>query len=253
MLDTVFIPFIPELHALGTKKIISASCHKNADGKVDYSSTQGLQYDYFISPNLGSKVDNNSFRDLPKGTYHVFAENSQGCIGRDTINIGILNDRQFSYSTTNSSNIHCYGSVVFEARGGIGDYTYSISPDNVREESSGHYDGLCWGDYTLTAIDSAGCSISKKIKISEDLSAPENMFKHFTIYPNPANNEVWLKSDYLFQYDVSIINTMGQVLLKKSTHDKLTRLDVSSLSPGMYLLRFKSDVDHHERKLLIQH
>ena len=93
-------------------------------------------------------------------------KNAEGCIGYDSIMVGTIEDRTLM-STAFNSNIHCYGSVQVEAQGGIGFYQYRLSPATGTQSSHGIFDGLCWGEYNLTATDSAGCTISKKIIIDE--------------------------------------------------------------------------------------
>jgi len=75
------------------------------------------------------------------------------------------------------------------------------------------------------------------------VSVDENQYIQnlITIYPNPTNNTLNIKSEIDIS-NISIINTMGQVVLFKHLKgDKLHRIDVKSLDKGIYLLKTSTD------------
>ena len=174
-------------------------------------------------------------------------------MGEKEVTIAAADSLWASTLQTVTSNVHCYGTARIRAQGGQPNYTYTIQPAAYRQTQAGYFEGLCWGEYELTATDANACTLSKKVKILEDENAPTNMFHHFSVYPNPANNVLNLKSDYLFEYEVSLLSITGQNTITQYVHDKLASIPVGNLAPGIYILRFKSDVDLYERKIVIQH
>ena len=58
------------------------------------------------------------------------------------------------------------------------------------------------------------------------------------LYPNPSNGKI--RVDAPDKGDIEVFNSLGQVVLrlKQSAEDEY--LDVSSLSPGLYLLRLNA-------------
>jgi hypothetical protein len=56
--------------------------------------------------------------------------------------------------------------------------------------------------------------------------------KEFTIYPNPTSGELNIKSDFISE--VEVIDNFGKVLVKSDSN----RLDLSSLSSGVYLVKY---------------
>ena len=250
--STVSIPYELKDYDLDSTIVSNASCIQNSDGALEvYDTASSPNFSYSLIHDTDTLLGN-SHNNLFAKEYIVMGINNQGCIGRDTVSVSVLDNREFFYTTTKASNVHCYGSINAEATGGIGEYTYSIHPNSGRQTEHGYFDGLCWGNYILTSTDSVGCKLQEQFKIIEDLDAPFNLFHHFSVFPNPANDKIWLKSDYLFEYKVSIINALGQCLSKKDCHDKITSLDVDHLSPGVYILKFKSQIDYFERKIVIQ-
>ena len=65
------------------------------------------------------------------------------------------------------------------------------------------------------------------------------------VYPNPANNYLFLKSDaFNKEIEITIYNVVGQEVLKRKfqNSNSTLQLDIHSLSQGMYLLKIGSSV-----------
>ncbi|RLD27721.1 MAG: hypothetical protein DRI54_00645, partial [Bacteroidetes bacterium] len=73
----------------------------------------------------------------------------------------------------------------------------------------------------------------------------------FSIFPNPAINEIFIEiDDGAFIDEINIYNHLGQ---KVWVIDHFTdRIDVSMLKPGIYLIELISDRSKVRRKLLIK-
>jgi hypothetical protein len=78
----------------------------------------------------------------------------------------------------------------------------------------------------------------------------------FTIYPNPASNEVFLNlpSNGFDGLVLTLTNNLGQVLEKNepSGKDALIVLDVSGYAPGIYFVTIKSGSEITTKKLVVQ-
>jgi len=72
---------------------------------------------------------------------------------------------------------------------------------------------------------------------------------NFYIYPNPANKEInfFLSENTVFE--IELMNTLGETILKEKNKN---RLDVSSLPDGIYFLRLCQGTNFYTRKLVIQ-
>ncbi|MCB0447636.1 MAG: T9SS type A sorting domain-containing protein [Gelidibacter sp.] len=66
----------------------------------------------------------------------------------------------------------------------------------------------------------------------------DNLFK---IYPNPVINHLTIESPYVGNFDLYVINQLGQEVMKQNQNDPLTSLDVSNLSKGLYFLNISSE------------
>jgi uncharacterized repeat protein (TIGR01451 family) len=61
------------------------------------------------------------------------------------------------------------------------------------------------------------------------------------IYPNPANSELTIITGDRAYNDLSISNTLGQLLITQATSGQQTKVNVAQLPTGMYYLTLKGD------------
>lgn len=66
----------------------------------------------------------------------------------------------------------------------------------------------------------------------QDLNAAANQIK---VYPNPADNNLNITSDYFADFNIVIYNLKGQSLINKKIVGKRGKIDISLLDKGMYL------------------
>ena len=61
----------------------------------------------------------------------------------------------------------------------------------------------------------------------------------FSVYPNPARNELQITSNELQPKDIQVYNVMGEMVyqIHKSTNPQIHTIDISHLASGMYYLR----------------
>jgi len=73
------------------------------------------------------------------------------------------------------------------------------------------------------------------------LSIEENEEVSFNIYPNPANETVWIEtSGNLEKGNIELVNMIGQVVLKQTVNQQTTKsnLDVSNFQSGIYFVKY---------------
>jgi len=74
----------------------------------------------------------------------------------------------------------------------------------------------------------------------DDMVSTENTKNTYRIYPNPAREFIYIKSTAGEQIDLLVYNIQGQKLLSESNLTLPTKLDISQLDEGTYLLEMKS-------------
>ncbi|MBL0357437.1 MAG: hypothetical protein IPP72_11375 [Chitinophagaceae bacterium] len=129
-----------------------------SNGSITATATGGQGFTYSI--NGGAFQASGTFSNLAAGSYNITAKNANGCLGTKQVTIGAVNPcagvtvvvtTTKVQPTLNQSN----GSITASATGGTG-FTYSIN--NGTFQSSGTFNNLAAGNYTITAKNSNGCT-----------------------------------------------------------------------------------------------
>ncbi len=92
-------------------------------------------------------------------------------------------------------------------------------------------------NYNLGVLAGSACdTITSAVINAEQLS-------QFSIFPNPAKNELFIKCDNCKGqfFDISILNAIGEQVLFKKNKQINVPIDISKLKPGMYHLNLYSN------------
>lgn len=76
-----------------------------------------------------------------------------------------------------------------------------------------------------------------------------NSMKSLSFYPNPASTEININNPNGFNFQIEIINTFGQSVLKQENKNKI---DISCLPNGLYLIHINQDKHHFTKTFLKQ-
>ncbi|MCO6498699.1 MAG: peptidoglycan DD-metalloendopeptidase family protein [Chitinophagaceae bacterium] len=118
------------------------------------------------------------------------------------------------------------GTVAAKGNGGTGQNDYSFTDDAPLAGTQ---------FYRLKIIDIDGkTKYSEVVKVNFDGVLPVKLF------PNPANNFVDLKNTSGFN-KVTVMNVSGQIMLTKPVSGNETRLDISKLTQGLYIVRLTGE------------
>ena len=105
-----------------------------------------------------------------------------------------------------------------------GDY-YSYAGYDYSYNNS-HYDYLYSLHYMRLALKSADISTSVK----------ENAGVEFSVYPNPASEEITIEADGVSDYTVQLLNILGKNVCQVQMN-KTERINISKFSKGIYFLQ----------------
>jgi PKD repeat protein len=111
------------------------------------------------------------------------------------------------------------------------------------------------GTYTVQLIldNGHGCfdTITKQIKVGGvGIAGLKN--QGFSIYPNPAKDQLSIICDHSEEYQYKLINELGEELLSGTFHTNRMNLSVAQLPAGVYCLQLRSSTSMYSQKLLIE-
>lgn len=84
------------------------------------------------------------------------------------------------------------------------------------------------------------------------LSINEENADNFSVFPNPASDYIMISTTISAPYTVSIFNSLGKEVFVKKEQNHQTKLDVSSLSSGIFFLEIRTENTKTVQKVVIQ-
>lgn len=104
-------------------------------------------------------------------------------------------------------------------------------------------------EYTVE-VEADGCFGIDTINVTIDnclsIEQKENLF---SIYPNPAQNELTIDSKHLNSYTITIIDVNGRAVFKNETNNFSNKVDLSDLDNGTYVVQL-STINQNIKHLL---
>ncbi len=160
------------------------TCNGNNDGEITVigggGTLIGPNYQFTLNQPPGTVNATGIFTGLAAGTYTVTVRDDNNCTRVSNSVIvtqpSVLTVFSSVTSNYNGAKISCAGAndaqVTAFPNGGNGGYTFSLvqNPGNLTGNMDGSYEGLGPGNYSITVMDIAGCSItSALVNVAEPL------------------------------------------------------------------------------------
>lgn len=141
------------------------NCNGNTNGAITIAATGG-QANYSYSINGTNYQSSNVFTNLSAGTYTLFAQDANGCIGSASFTISQpaaigVNAVPTMITCAGLTN----GQIFVSASGGSAPLTYSLNGTTF--VTSNTFSGLSAGNYTVTVKDANGCQQTFTTTITE--------------------------------------------------------------------------------------
>ncbi|MFT4601349.1 MAG: hypothetical protein ACI857_001529 [Arenicella sp.] len=92
-------------------------------------------------------------------------------------------------------------------------------------------------------------AIALKVFDQEELSIQEDKASPFTIYPNPAENLLTIRSINLQNSVLKIVDLSGRLVSQTKISGVQNTIDISSLAPGQYLITINDDKGYKAEQL----
>ena len=134
------------------------------------SSSTPSPLSFMLQPgNVGASGSPATFSNLGIGVYTVTVTNGNSCSKTNTATL--VMPSTMSWTQTSATSIPCnsgnIGQITSSASGGTGVKTYSIFPGNT-SNTSGTFNNLAAGTYTITVADANNCSLTTTISVTQN-------------------------------------------------------------------------------------
>jgi len=160
--DTIEVTIVDSIViGLSLVSVTDALCGSNTGEVVVVGSLGQAPFSY----DIGAGVQTSGvFAGLFSGTYTIVVSDFLGCV--DSISVDVGDTSTLEYVILNVVDEDCgsgNGWIEVIANGGLSPYNYILGSIS---QSSGLFEDLSAGDYTLTVSDSAGCSLTTTIPVN---------------------------------------------------------------------------------------
>lgn len=197
-----------------------------ATGATLYSWSTGSNASAFsVSPALTS-------------TYSVTGTDFNGC--SSSVSKTVTVNAKPVVGLVSSNSVICVGETAsLTANGGL---TYSWNTG--ANSSSLVVTPLSSTAYTVTGTNSLNCSAMAQItqSVSECTFLKEGSAEQmeYTVYPNPAVNELNIAYAAETKINIKLVNALGTVVLEEKDYSPNSTIDVSHLAKGIYFVQISS-------------
>jgi photosystem II stability/assembly factor-like uncharacterized protein len=107
------------------------------------------------------------------------------------------------------------------------------------------------GNYSVKVSNECGSNISLPFFITITITAAEPEFdSDITVYPNPSNDFIFIKTEFFPIEQVQLYNNNGQ-LVRQNTESEKNKILVQDLNSGVYLLKIQLKNQIIHRKVVI--
>ncbi len=229
---------ITEPSALNPLFVITDNlCAGQNSGSVDLTVSGG-SFPYTYSWSNGSTSEDIS--NLAAGSYTITVTDGLGCTATSTITVTQPSTLVISTSTTDEM-MGMDGSATVTVSGGTPNYTYFWMPGG---ETTASINGLAAGIYSVMVLDANGCGDTLEVIVGSQVSLDESGISSLVIYPNPSATTITVSNSASTVFDqVGVYTSEGRLMVEFALGGNESRiLDISSWSPGRYVLKHASGV-----------
>lgn len=235
---------VPQVSVTANASIIT--CATPTVQMLATSNTPSVSYFW---PMIPWNVLTNTCTAFFAHTYTVYATDlNNGCTKTATI----LISEDKSYPNINSTGIFTVacpvGTVILSPSiiGATTNLTYSWTSPSTAITSGSNTASLTTnypGTYTVFATNVInGCTTNAVITVYACVGILEQKeTNNIQLFPNPAKSQIFLNSSNFNIRQLSITNTLGQLLFQEDKELWIEEIDVSSFPKGIYYLRVTSE------------
>ncbi len=239
---------ITEPTALSASSIsTNALCFGAQNGTGTVTAAGGTStYSYLWCNGVTTPVATN----LSSGSCTVTVTDANGCSTSSSVNISQPSQIQVVTSSANSTNSQSNGNASIDnITGGTSPYTYNWSNGGTTQTIF----NIASGTYSVTITDANGCTLATNVVVQNVTGINSvGADNSISVYPNPAKEILTIESKQSFMSEIKLSDVLGQVVSQQvSLHVSHTKLNVSSLPAGIYILEVRLDDVKLQKQIVI--
>jgi hypothetical protein len=227
----------PQSSLVTTATQVNVLCYGNPSGSIDLSVSGGTG-PYVYSWSNGSTAQDIS--NVAGGSYTVTVTDVLGCTASTSVTI--TEPAALSLTTTSTDEMMGMdGTATVTVSGGTPNYMYYWMPGGA---TMAYISGLAAGTYSVMVLDANGCGDTLEVVVGSQVSLDEAGLTSIVLYPNPSATTITVSNSASTIIDnVRVFTSEGRLVFEFALGGNESRiLDISSWSPGRYVLKHASGV-----------
>ena len=224
----------------GSASTSHITCNGADDGEVTLGASGGTPGYTYSNDGGTTSQGSNTFTGLGPGSHSFNIVDANGCLS-NTINVTITEPTAINVSHVSTDEVAGNdGTIDLTVGGGSPNYSFSWTGPGGFTANTEDLSGLAGGTYTCTITDANGCVISSGDIVIEGISGiGENDFE-FSIYPNPASDQLTITSE-MTDVNFTLIDNSGKIVQENKLISNNSTIDVSKLAAGIYTIRLTTN------------
>jgi hypothetical protein len=225
----------PQSSLSTTATQVNVLCFGNPSGSIDLSVSGGTG-PYVYSWSNGSTTQDIS--NLAGGSYTGTVTDVLGCTASTSVTI--TEPTALSITTTSTDEMMGMdGTATVTVSGGTPNYMYYWMPGGA---TMAYISGLAAGTYSIMVLDANGCGDTLEVVVGSQVSLDEAGLTSIVLYPNPSATTITVSNSASTVIDhVGVFTSEGRLVFEFTLGGNESRiLDISSWSPGRYVLKHAS-------------
>jgi len=177
-----------------------------------------------------------------------------GSVSSTTLTVNALPN-----ATANNNSPVCAGGTVVLIAGGGAVYSWSgpaSYTSTVQNPTIAPVTAANSGVYTVSVTDANGCTATAQTTVTVDpcLGIEDEAGETISIYPNPAAEHltVSVPESWAGNYHVSLVNELGQVVMKAVPLQSTYVFNIGTLVPGIYIVEALHKDQRIVQKLIVR-
>jgi len=232
-----------------TYEITHNVCVDGMDGTIEIQTIgieSGLSFSLDAYGGMDPIVNSTgSFDALEAGEYGVMVTDSLGCSTSWTVDITSPDGDPLVLNTNITGND---GSL--EITGGSEPYSVTWYVLGTLEVVAP--EDLVAGDYLVVVFDALGCKVTDEVNIEPLSDVFDAEVLSMTLFPNPAEDVIQIGNMDVGFKSIDVIHSSGQTAMSQSSVTNASiDLNLSALSPGLYLIRVQSATSTQFRRVIL--
>ena len=165
----------------------------------------------------------------------------------DTVNIDVM-------ATVDDNQT--IGTITTDVSGGTPPYAFLWSSTDSTGYSSNEQNPdniLFQGTYDVVVSDVNGCFGSASVSVAGIVSFNDLKEQDIRVFPNPVEGDaLYIESGLAIPNEIFIRDIQGRLVLQTSTQTSRSKINISGLAAGTYMLHIRLEEGNIFRKILIQ-